>query len=131
MSKVSVLSFAAALGQAQKTGNKMHLLLGNGFSRALRDDIFSYTALFDRADFKSLSPAARKAFDNLKTTDFEVVMRGLRTAASLLETYAPERQDLRDAMLTDAEGLKDVLAATIAQNHPERPSDISDAQFEH
>jgi hypothetical protein len=31
-----------------------HLLLGNGFSRACRDDIFSYDSLFDRADFQEI-----------------------------------------------------------------------------
>src|SRR5258708_725045 len=130
MAEIRVLRFADALERAQKSGQKLHLLLGNGFSRGLRDDIFSYRALFERADFKKLSPSARKAFDSLKTTDFEAVMRGLRIAAALLETYDPNRRDIGAQMRTDADGLKDVLAATIAQNHPERPGDITDAQFE-
>ena len=50
-------------------------MLGNGFSRALRDDIFSYQALFDQADFANLSAQAKQAFADLHTTDFEAVMR--------------------------------------------------------
>ena len=43
-------TFAEAL-QRTRDAPKRHLMLGNGFSRALRDDIFAYGALFDRADF--------------------------------------------------------------------------------
>jgi hypothetical protein len=125
-----ILSFSGAIKNALNTGNKLHLLLGNGFSRALRDDIFSYSALFDRADFRDLSPSARQAFDNLGTRDFEAVIRGLRNAALLLDAYTPDRSDLADAMRKDANGLKGVLASTIAQNHPECPNEISDSQFE-
>lgn len=51
-------TFDTALGHV-RGGRAPHLLLGNGFSRACREDIFAYGALFDRADFArlSLSPA--------------------------------------------------------------------------
>jgi len=77
---MKVLTFDSALKQAK---GKKHLLLGNGFSRAWRDDVFSYSSLFERADFKKLSKPARKAFDILETTNFETVMSALRTASKL------------------------------------------------
>jgi Domain of unknown function (DUF4917) len=103
---------------------KVHLLLGNGFSRALRDDIFSYDALFDRANFKRISAEARKSFDELGTTDFEVVMKALRQASILQGVYEPN-SDVGKRMLEDIKALRTVLASTIASNHPDRPSDVS------
>jgi hypothetical protein len=117
-----IITFEEALAQAE---GKKHLLLGNGFSRACRDDIFAYSALFQRADFTALSSTARQAFDSLATTDFEVVMRGLKTASLLVQLYEPENAALSRSLLGDAEGLRDVLATAVAQNHPERPGDIS------
>jgi hypothetical protein len=107
-------------------GKKPHLLLGNGFSRACRDDIFAYGALFDRADFKKCSPKARRAFEVLNTTDFEVVMRALRHTAALLELYAREADPaLRKQLLGDAKALREVLVRAIADSHPAQPADIS------
>ena len=80
---MKLINFDEAVVQASDLG-KVHTLLGNGFSRACRDDIFSYDALFDRADFKGLSHHIRDAFDALGTQDFEAVIRTLRHAASLL-----------------------------------------------
>jgi hypothetical protein len=66
---VELLTFQDALARAP-ANKQPHLLLGNGFSRACRNDIFAYDALFDRADFNRLSPSARQAFEALETTDF-------------------------------------------------------------
>ena len=113
-----------------KTGKGGHLLLGNGFSRSLRDDIFSYNALFESADFSALSASAKDAFGLLKTTDFETVMRSLRSAATLLETYLPGDAELRVRLRTDADGLRELLASTIAKNHPDMPLDVNSSHFE-
>ncbi len=118
-----LLTFEQAL--AGVAGDKQpHVLLGNGFSRACRDDIFAYEALFDRANFEDLSPHARNAFDRLQTTDFEVVMRALRQAATLIELYQSENQALADQLKADADGLREVLVSAIAGSHPELPADI-------
>lgn len=119
---MKLLTFDEVLKSANK---KPHALLGNGFSRACRDDIFAYDALFDRADFKSLSPHARQAFDELGTTDFEAVMRALRHAAALVTLYEGKATPLSKQLADDAELLKEVLVRAIAQNHPEYPDEIS------
>ena len=118
-----VVSFAEALEHLPNV--KKHVLLGNGFSRACRDDIFSYDALFNQADFDNLSPTSRMAFDALGTTDFEVVMRALRNAATLVRVYAQENPALAERLRADADSLRNLLAETIARSHPDRPSDIS------
>lgn len=122
-------TFEQALGKVAD-GKTPHVLLGNGFSRACRDDIFAYAALFDRADFAALSPQARQAFDALNTRDFEIVMRALRAAAALIRVYKQEEPELAVRLEADADGLREVLVRAIAQNHPERPGDIPDEQYQ-
>jgi hypothetical protein len=124
-----LLDFAAAIQDAvARYGRAPHVLLGNGFSRAFRDDIFAYNALFDRADFAQLSPSARKAFDVLGTSDFETVIRALRRGADLLHLYGAD-ESAGGQMKTDADGLREVLVKTIADNHPAQPNEISDEQY--
>lgn len=118
-----LVTFEGALERV-RDGRVPHLLLGNGFSRACREDIFAYTALFDRADFNRLSPLARQSFDLLGTTDFEVVMRALRDAAPLMAIYAPDRPDIGRRFQEDADGLREVLVRAIADNHPGYPGEI-------
>ena len=82
------MDFVRAVMEAElRYAGKVHALLGNGFSRACRDDIFAYGALFDRADFAALSGSARAAFDALATRDFEVVIGALRQGSRLLPLY--------------------------------------------
>jgi Domain of unknown function (DUF4917) len=125
---MSVLTFEQALAGVEDSKTP-HLLLGNGFSRACRNDIFAYEALFDRADFQALSPLARQAFDILQTRDFEVVMRALRDAASLLGIYQPESPEVVDRMKEDADGLREVLVRAIADNHPAWPGEIDGKRY--
>ncbi len=49
-----IFSFREALDQAN---NKKHLLLGNGFSIALKPDIFTYGSLYEHADFSDITYA--------------------------------------------------------------------------
>jgi hypothetical protein len=121
-----VITFQQALERAI---GLRHALLGNGFSRACQDDIFSYAALFDQANFERLSPAARNAFRALNTTDFEVVIRALKQAALLAAVYLEGNSEVVQRLNADADGLRELLARTIAANHPDRPSNISAEKY--
>jgi hypothetical protein len=121
-----IITFEDAL---ERSVAPCHVLLGNGFSRAYRDDIFSYDALFDRAHFGGMSPAARQAFQVLRTRDFEIVIKALRQAAQLGRVYFGKDVDLIGRLELDANALRDLLARTIAANHPDRPTDIRDEQY--
>ena len=125
---MSLVTFEDAHGLVQAE-TAPHLLLGNGFSRACREDIFAYSALFDRADFNQLSPLARGSFDLLDTTDFEVVMRALRDAALLMKIYSPDQPGVGGRLREDADGLREVLVQAIADNHPEFPGEICDTSY--
>jgi hypothetical protein len=122
-----LLNFGDALQRAEE-GRPKHVLLGNGFSRACRNNIFAYEALFSRADFTNM-PLAQRAFQALSTTDFEKVMNALRMAALLVPVYAADNPQLAAIFNAEAGALREVLASAIAQNHPERPSDITNEQY--
>jgi len=120
---LTVMSWEEAIGHA-KEERLVHALLGNGFSRACFDDIFSYDALFDRADFQSLSEHCQSAFDELKTTDFEEVIRALRVASIITSVYHPDKPGSSARMAADADQLREVLVNAIAGSHPDWPGEI-------
>lgn len=122
-----VISFKEAL-TLTASARKRHLLLGNGFSIALKPDIFSYGSLYDNADF-SAAPHVPDLFKALNTNDFEVVIRHLQNTARVVEVYKPRLQKLIARLRKDAAAIKDALVAAIAKRHPDRPYDISNDQY--
>lgn len=126
MPDLKVVSFSKAMKGV--VGDKQpHVLLGNGFSRACRDDLFSYQALYEQAEQAGLSADAKKAFKALGTTDFEQVMRMLKQASKLAKEYA--RPKLAAMLAGHADELREVLVKTIADNHPSRPHDIPSKRY--
>jgi len=105
-----------------------HLLLGNGFSIALKPDIFSYGSLYDNADFTAI-PHVPKLFDALRTKDFEIVIRHLQDAATVVDIYRPDLPKLSKKLRDDAAAVKDALVTAIAKRHPDRPYDVSAKQY--
>jgi hypothetical protein len=124
---VKLITFEEALHSARGC-KKRHLLLGNGFSIALRPDIFSYQSLYENADF-SKAPHAKQIFDLLGTSDFETVIRALVNAAKLLKAYQGVTPGLFDSLNQDAAELKNVLVTAVGKHHPDRPFDIEKKQY--
>lgn len=124
---MKLYSFEEALKKVENY--KKHLLLGNGFSIACKPDIFTYQTLYKQADFSTV-PIAEKIFKELDTTDFEIVVKSLEQAASILNVYDPKQQKLRDQFLNDANTIKHLLIDTVAKNHPGRPIEISNEQYQ-
>lgn len=126
MADSRIYTFEECLAEA---GARKHILLGNGFSIALKPDIFSYGSLFSKADFSKI-PHAAKLFEALQTEDFEAVIRLLVDMAKILGAYrkiAPPT--LIQQVEADAAAIKTILAEAIAKNHPDRPYDITDEQY--
>jgi hypothetical protein len=126
---VDLIPFREALDLAQG-GGKKHLMLGNGFSIALRPDIFTYNTLFERAkESRKLTDALQGVFAKLDTTDFEKVIEALENAADLVSLYTESNPGLAEQLQQDAERLRGVLAETIAEHHPSRPHDVKREQY--
>lgn len=122
---MEVLSFEKAVSHSP---NKRHLLLGNGFSISLKPDIFSYGSLFEAANFSKIS-YAQKIFDALNTRDFEEIIRVLISAAKVLKVYEGVPKALISQLEGDASELKNILVSAIAKNHPDRPFEVTPAQY--
>ena len=104
---MNLLTFEDAI-KASEHYNKRHLLLGNGFSIACRPNIFQYAKLFEQADFSALTASARDAFNRLKSTDFERVIKAIRDAAAVAAGYGLTPPQV-EQMLADADALKELL----------------------
>lgn len=122
-----VISFQNALTIAE--GYKKHLLLGNGFSIACVPTIFTYTSLFNRADFSDI-PEATEVFKRLKTEDFELVINALENSGDIVTVYNSKLGKTASLMKKQAHLLKEKLIETIAQNHPATPNLIPDNEFD-
>ncbi|WP_083876137.1 DUF4917 family protein [Caenispirillum salinarum] len=122
MAKAEIFSFDDAMNEARHC-KKKHILLGNGFSVAIRPNIFSYTSLYENADF-SAHNNVKKIFESLGTMDFEIVIRHLQDSAKTISIYDPSNTELFNELRNDAEFVKDALVSAVAKRHPNRPFDI-------
>lgn len=125
-----LLTFQEAL-ELSSDCTKRHLLTGNGFSIACRNNIFRYDSLFDQADFAKLNVNVKKVFEILNTKDFEIVMRSLNNASKILKVYSPDNVSLITQIDNDASELKNVLINAIANSHPDNPSEILETEYQY
>lgn len=127
---MKILTFTEAINKEPEK-KKRHVLLGNGFSIACKSNIFSYGSLFERANFGNLSLNAKSAFEILNTTDFEEVMKALKSASQLVNLYSNNDSELAFTLEDDAVKLREVLVNAIALNHPAEPAEISEESYNH
>lgn len=125
---MDLITFDDALAIEPET-SKRKLLLGNGFSIACRPEIFTYDALFDRAEFAALDAPVRGVFDALDSRDFEHVMRSLQLASAVLRVYDRENEELATRLETDAADLREVLVGAIADSHPAGPFELEEYEY--
>jgi Domain of unknown function (DUF4917) len=126
----ALLSAANSRGQAwrseaissrpQNTTKMPAVLLGNGFSRAYDDELFDYDALRSAA---ALSERLEHIFDELETTDFELVMRRLSQALALLPHYSVPRL-CRDSMRRDISIVRKSLIDALRIHHPSGANEL-------
>lgn len=122
-----ILTFDQAM-HAVRSANHKHLLLGNGFSIAVKSDIFTYGSLYENADFTKMSKV-KELFKALDTQDFEIVIKHLINTAATLKIYSPSDKALQAELLSDANSLKEALVTAIAKHHPDRPYEINNDQY--
>jgi hypothetical protein len=124
---MDVITFDRAMRHIVRASKK-HVLLGNGFSISLKPDIFSYGSLYENADF-SAAPHVPALFEALETKDFEIVIQYLQNAAKVVEVYRPNLKRLAASLRHDAAAIKNALVAAVARRHPDRPYDVTPAQY--
>jgi len=121
------LPFNEALNIAA-TYDKKNLLLGNGFSIACVPTIFTYSSLYEQADFSKM-PEVKEVFQNLETKDFEEVVHALEYSSIVLPAYIKSKSETVTLIQQHAQKIKEILIQTIAKNHPEYPSSIDDSKY--
>ncbi|MGZ0707312.1 DUF4917 family protein [Coraliomargarita sp. W4R53] len=124
---MNFITFEKALTESENKAK--HILLGNGFSIACRPDLFHYTKLWEEAKSNGSLDGTEKVFESLKTSDFEKVIRSLRDTCKTLESYPDAPREFVEKLRQDAEALRETLVQTIAKNHPDYPSEISDDEY--
>lgn len=122
-----IITFHDALDRSNNY-NKRHLILGNGFSISCVPSIFTYKSIFEEADFSSCSEI-REIFNLLSTTDFEEVIYALEQTEKIIPFYDCKLGTLTDKLHEHSAFIKELLVKTIANRHPDMPSDISDEKY--
>lgn len=121
-----LLTFEEAVAKA---GSKRHLLLGNGFSLALKPEMFSYPSLFEECKKREcISGPAMEVFNRFKTQDFEVAIKALNDAACVLPAYKLPAE-IVSKLKKDANQIKKALVDLLSARHPKNPSEIDDEQY--
>jgi hypothetical protein len=125
-----VVSFVEALEDSETRPGGRNILLGNGFSIAWNSDIFSYGSLYEEADLPNLTTSKSDLFASLETHDFEEVIKYLRSAAKLADTYGADPK-LAKRYRRDANIVRRGLSDVIAKRHPANSYDPKDEEVEH
>lgn len=120
---------------SQHQNKKPILLVGNGFSIDWSHNVFRYQAILEQADeteaFAVASEYARTVFDILdNTSDFEAVVKALKTSSILSEHYECKDVQTVEKMKADIEHVQNILVETIARHHPVNSLAITSEQSE-
>jgi len=118
--------FEDVLAELAKKKRKVHLLLGNGFSVAYDNSIFSYNALFNFVSSLN-DPLLSRVLGAMKTKNFELMMAQLDAFSALLEVFDSDPA-LKAKVAAANEGLRRSLIAAINSLHPEHVFKMSDEQ---
>src|SRR5690606_37174223 len=120
------MPFEEVISSLQKKRRNTSLLMGNGFSTAYDNAIFSYNALYDF--LQSLDDALlTKLFGAIKTKNFELVMQQLDTTIALLDAFGAE-ESVKQQILASSTKLKYGLLKSVKELHPEHVYKIPDAK---
>lgn len=115
---MKVLSFEDVKAKiAKESRREFHLLLGNGFSRAYDDSIFSYNAL---QDFVSQieDDDLKAIFGVVRTENFEIIMQQLEDVVRMIDAFGGD-ESLARRIRSASEKLRTSLLTAVESLHPE------------
>lgn len=114
---MQLMTFDEVITHLHKKKRPYSLLMGNGFSIAYDNEIFSYNALYNFLTSRD-DQLINKLFDVIKTKNFELAMQQLDTTLALLKAFGSDDKLQGDIILASKK-LKDGLLSSIHQLHPE------------
>jgi len=122
-------TFDDVLSSIRKNSSReFNLLLGNGFSMAYDDEIFSYNALHDfvtKIKDKDLSTI----LNVLETKNFEIIMQQLDNFSALISAFGGDPK-LKERVDKAGSKLKSSLLNAVQALHPEHVFTIPEDQSE-
>lgn len=125
-----LMTFKAAVKDAKAKGYARSVLLGNGFSMAYNPQVFGYDSLAKEARLTGLSVQKSELFEQLGSTNFEVIIEMLTASAKMQRLYCAVEGCAR-AMEADATTLRRGLAEVLADRHPGNNFALTDEEIRH
>lgn len=117
-------TYDEVLSYLESRNREKHLLLGNGFSMAYDQEIFSYNALYDFIE-KLDDPTLSKLFKVVNTKNFEQVMRQLDNFIEMAEAF-DDKGKLTEALQNANELLQQSLIEAVSSMHPEHVFELTE-----
>jgi hypothetical protein len=121
--------FNDVLRHLDKDKRQRHLLLGNGFSRAFDNSIFSYNSLSDYAKHDG-NDSISQLFQITKTSNFEEAIHSIDIAVEIIKTIQTTDKNLGrklDRLSSDA---KHSLIDAITKLHPEYVYKLTETEID-
>lgn len=112
-----LITYPQILDHLNKEKRTKHLLLGNGFSMAYDDKIFSYNALSNFIE-RTENPLLLKLFEIINTKNFEQIMHHLDMFCKIAETFSTDKE-LINRVEEACSVLKSSLIDAVKELHPE------------
>lgn len=122
---VQITDFSSLI--AEEKQGPPSILLGNGFSCTLYDNIFSYDNLFNNAR-STMSSNLASLFEGLGTRDFERILGVLKNGANLMQHYYHNMSHTH-TLQEEAVGLQEKLITAIADGHPQSAFNLTEQNY--
>lgn len=119
-------SYQEVIEYLDKKGRQRHLLLGNGFSMAYDDEIFSYNALSTFID-EIGDELLVKLFNVVNTKNFEIVMQQLDNFIEIAKVFTSD-EELVTRLIAASQTLRNSLIDAVRTLHPEHVFKIPEDQ---
>ncbi|CDL86271.1 DUF4917 family protein [Xenorhabdus cabanillasii] len=125
---MTIMKFNEVITSLNKKKRKISLLMGNGFSMAYNENIFSYNSLYDFITARN-DELLDKLFSAIKTKNFELIMQQIDTTLSILRSFEADKE-LQNKVGLANQRIKDGLISSIGELHPENVFDIPENKSE-
>ena len=121
-------SYEDVIKYLDKEKRERHLLLGNGFSRAYDENIFSYKSLASFAK-KDGSNSITKLFEITNTSNFEEAIHSIDVCLDIVSILKSDTKEIRRELAELSSNAKKSLIEAITCLHPENVFSLTEYQI--